>query len=137
MQSVIFSLKTQRGSTCFPVYAELVRKHQEEGLSFKNCHAFVVHEYFPLPQDSVYSTHKILNAKFFDKVDFPVGNINFLRGDIAASEIRSYCDKFEKKIKNLGGIDFQILGVGSGGHLGLNEPGSKFQSVTRKVTLDT
>lgn len=106
-ENCILGLST--GSYAFNVYNELIRMHKDEGLSFRNCHAFMSNEYYPIEKSSIYSTYSIINKKFFSKVDFAEENCHFFDSKVESKNIRSYCDKFEKKIKNLGGIDVQIL----------------------------
>jgi len=67
-----------------------------------------MNEYYPMEKTNIYSTHKIMHNKFFSKVDFDEENLHFLEGTTKVDGIRAYCDKFEKEIKNLGGIDVQI-----------------------------
>ena len=80
-----------------------------------------------------YNTY--LNEKLFDHIDMPKKNINLFNWNIKEKEIKRHCIDFEKKIKELGGLDIQVLGIGKNGHIGFNEPGSKINSKTRKVKI--
>ena len=77
-----------------------------------------------------------MNYHLFDHVDIPKENINIPQGNISSKSIYSFCSGYEKKINELGGLDFQLLGIGRTGHIGFNEPGSNKNSVTRLVSLD-
>src|SRR5690606_40493318 len=124
------------GSTPTRVYAELVRMHKEEGLSFKNVHTFNLDEYYPMQPDALQSYVRFMREHLFDHIDIPKENINIPDGTLPKEKVADYCVAYEKKIEDLGGIDIQILGIGRTGHIGLNEPGSSERSVTRMITLD-
>ena len=70
-----------------------------------------------------------------DHVDFNEKNLYFLDSEIKEEELANYCDLFDKKIIEVGGLDIQVLGIGINGHIGFNEPGSKIESKTRKVKI--
>ena len=124
------------GSTPTKVYDYLVQMHKEEGLSFKNVITFNLDEYYPMKPESIHSYVRFMNEHLFDHIDIPKENVNIPDGDIAESEIRAYCEKYEQKIENSGGLDIQILGIGRTGHIGFNEPGSSIKSKTRLIRLD-
>lgn len=124
------------GATPVKVYAELVRMHQEEGLSFQNVITFNLDEYYPMRPDAAQSYVTFMNKHLFSLVDIPAENINIPDGTLKDEEIHSYCLAYEQKITELGGLDFQLLGIGRTGHIGFNEPGSAPNSGTRLVTLD-
>ena len=124
------------GSTPTRVYAELVRMHQKEGLTFKNVVTFNLDEYFPMQPDSLQSYVRFMNEHLFDHVDIPKQNINVPNGTLPKSDVSNYCREYDEKIEKLGGIDLQILGIGRTGHIGFNEPGSPEKSSTRMITLD-
>src|SRR5690554_7813651 len=124
------------GATPVRVYAELVRLHKEEGLSFQNVITFNLDEYYPMQPDSAQSYVTFMNKHLFDHVDIPRENINIPDGMLDEDKIHEYCLAFEHKISALGGLDFQLLGIGRTGHIGFNEPGSAPNSGTRLVTLD-
>lgn len=124
------------GSTPKNLYAELVRMHREEKLSFKNVITFNLDEYYPMAPDSLASYHRFMNEQLFNHVDIEPKNIHIPDGTISKDDIKAYCEKYESDIQKAGGIDLQILGIGTNGHIGFNEPGSGINSKTRLVALD-
>lgn len=124
------------GSSPISVYNQLIRLHQEEGLSFKNVISFNLDEYFGLKPNDINSYHFFMHENLFDHIDIPAENINIPSGTLEIKKVRDYCKAYEKKIADLGGLDFQLLGIGRTGHVGFNEPGSNVNSQTRLVTLD-
>lgn len=124
------------GSTPVKIYDELIRLHQEEGLSFKNVVTFNLDEYFPMQTDTLQSYHRFMKEHLFDHIDLLPENINIPDGTIAIEDVSAFCQNYEEKIEQYGGIDLQILGIGRTGHIGFNEPGSSINSLTRLITLD-
>ncbi len=124
------------GSSPAKVYQELIRIHNDESLSFSNVIAFNLDEYFPIKKDDSNSYHHFMNENLFDHIDIPKENINIPAGEIKEKEVKKFCDFYESKIIENGGIDIQLLGIGRTGHIGFNEPGSHFNSTTRLITLD-
>lgn len=124
------------GSTPKGVYAELIRMHQQEGLSFKNVISFNLDEYYPMPYDALQSYVRFMYEHLFDHIDIPRENIYIPNGTIEKSQVNSYCEWYESEIQRFGGIDLQLLGIGRTGHIGFNEPGSRIDSKTRLITLD-
>jgi glucosamine-6-phosphate deaminase len=124
------------GSSPKGLYAELVRWHREEGLSFKNVVAFNLDEYYPMEPDSVNSYVRFMKEQLFDHVDILPENYNIPDGTLKKDEIGDYCKLYEEKIERFGGIDLQVLGIGGNGHIGFNESGSLQNSKTRLVALD-
>ena len=124
------------GATPVEVYAELVRLHREEGLSFKNVITFNLDEYYPMAPTSKQSYVTFMYENLFDHIDIKRENIHIPDGTLAKEKIAEYCINYENKIGALGGLDLQILGIGRTGHIGFNEPGSAPNSGTRLVTLD-
>ncbi len=124
------------GTSPLSVYRELIRMHNNEGLSFKNVITFNLDEYFPISNNDLNSYNHFMNINLFNHIDIPKENINIPSGELSFEKVRKSCNDFEKKIKELGGIDLQILGIGRTGHIGFNEPGSHFNSQTRLVKLD-
>ncbi|WP_090626027.1 glucosamine-6-phosphate deaminase [Parapedobacter indicus] len=133
-EQAILGLAT--GATPVKVYAELVRLHREEGLSFKNVITFNLDEYYPMQPDSEQSYVTFMNRNLFDHVDIERENVHIPDGTLSMEEIHDFCLAYEQKITALGGLDLQILGIGRTGHIGFNEPGSAPNSGTRLVTLD-
>jgi glucosamine-6-phosphate deaminase len=124
------------GSTPTAVYDELVRLHREEKLSFRNVVTFNLDEYWPMQPDSIQSYRRFMQEHLFDHVDIDPANTNVPSGTVAREQVTAFCEEYERKIRDLGGIDIQILGVGRTGHIGFNEPGSSRESRTRLITLD-
>ncbi len=124
------------GSSPILIYKEIIRIHKEESLSFKNVIAFNLDEYYPIKANDKNSYYHFMHENLFDHIDIPKGNINIPSGTIKPNNIEKFCKSYEDKIKDCGGIDLQILGIGRTGHIGFNEPGSHFNSKTRLITLD-
>ena len=124
------------GSTPKTLYAELVRLHREEGLSFKNVTTFNLDEYYPMKPDAAQSYHRFMNTCLFAHVDIDPKNIHIPDGTIAKQDINQYAKSYEKAIDDAGGIDIQILGIGLNGHIGFNEPGTSRNSITRIAALE-
>jgi glucosamine-6-phosphate deaminase len=124
------------GSTPIGVYREVVRKHKQEGLSFKHVVSFNLDEYYPMSKDSIHSYHRFMWENLFSHVDIDPANVHVPDGTVPREQVDEYCARYEEQIEEAGGIDFQILGIGKTGHIGFNEPGSGYESRTRLVTLD-
>ena len=124
------------GSSPTKVYQEIIRIHNDESLSFNNVITFNLDEYFPIEKDDNNSYHNFMKENLFDHIDIPKENINIPSGDISEKDITKFCSNYEKKIEKNGGLDIQLLGIGRTGHIGFNEPGSHFNSITRLITLD-
>ncbi|WP_432419457.1 glucosamine-6-phosphate deaminase [Flavobacterium flavigenum] len=124
------------GSSPKSLYAELVRLHKEEGLSFQNVVSFNLDEYYPMEPDSINSYVRFMKELLFNHVDILPENIHIPDGTLSKEAIGDYCTEYESKIEALGGIDLQVLGIGGNGHIGFNESGSLQNSKTRLVALD-
>ncbi|MBC2839252.1 glucosamine-6-phosphate deaminase [Robiginitalea sp. SC105] len=124
------------GSTPTKVYDYLVDFHRKEGLSFKNVITFNLDEYFPMQPDSIHSYVRFMNEHLFDHIDIKKENIHIPDGRLDKEDVRDFCKAYEEKIREAGGLDIQVLGIGRTGHIGFNEPGSSLKSVTRMVRLD-
>jgi glucosamine-6-phosphate deaminase len=122
------------GNTPKPFYAELIRLHREGKLSFANVITFNLDEYLGLPAGHPESYRAFMKRELFDHVDIPAENVHIPDGSV--TDIPAHCAAYEKAIRDAGGIDFQLLGIGRTGHIGFNEPGSPRDSRTRKVELD-
>ncbi|WP_421920749.1 glucosamine-6-phosphate deaminase [Marinifilum sp.] len=132
--SCVLGLAT--GATPLGVYAELVRLHKEEGLSFKNVITFNLDEYYPMANESIQSYNYYMDDVLFNHIDIPRDQINVPDGEVSKEGIFKYCSDYEAKIDSFGGLDMQILGIGRTGHIGFNEPGSQLDSKTRLIMLD-
>jgi len=133
-EPIILGLAT--GSTPIRVYDELVRQHKEEGLSFQNVITFNLDEYYPMLPDAEQSYVHFMNEYLFDHIDIKKENIHIPDGTISMDQMENFCEEYEKKIDDYGGIDIQLLGIGRTGHIGFNEPGSWENALTRLVKLD-
>ena len=114
------------GSSPIKVYEELVRMHQEENLSFTNVVTFNLDEYYPMDKSNIQSYFYFMHEHLFNHVNILPDHINIPNGSIEKEEVYQYCVDYEMKIMALGGLDFQLLGIGRTGHVGFNEPGSHF-----------
>ncbi|MFD2785425.1 glucosamine-6-phosphate deaminase [Hymenobacter rubripertinctus] len=133
-QTAVVGLAT--GSSPTRVYEELVRLHQQEGLSFQNVVSFNLDEYYPMAPDSLQSYVRFMHEYLFDHVDIRPENIHIPDGTVLPEQVADYCRDYEAQIVAAGGIDWQLLGIGRTGHIGFNEPGSGSGSRTRLITLD-
>ena len=124
------------GSTPTQVYDELVRKHKEEGLSFEQVITFNLDEYFPMAPDAHQSYVHFMHEYLFNHIDIQPENIHIPDGTLKKDAVAAFCEEYEAKIAQVGGLDAQILGIGRTGHIGFNEPGSTIDSKTRLITLD-
>ncbi len=121
------------GSTPLGLYKELIRMHREEGLDFSKITTFNLDEYVGLPPEHPQSYHYYMWENLFKHVNINPSNVHIPMG--MADDIDAFCDWYEQKIKQAGGIDLQILGIGANGHIAFNEPGSSLGSRTRIKTL--
>ena len=121
------------GSTPLGVYRELVRMHQEDGLDFSQVTTFNLDEYVGLSKSHPQSYHYFMHEHFFQHVDIPTQNIYIPSG--TTDNYEAFCRWYEQRIVQCGGIDLQILGIGSDGHIAFNEPTSSLGSRTRIKTL--
>lgn len=123
------------GTTPMKVYKELVRMHQKEGLSFSNVYIFNVNEFFPVSLKQ-HSNGKILKEYLINKVDLPEGQFFTPDYSITRENVFEFCQNYEAKIEELGGLDYIIASIGMVGNLAYNEPGSQTGSTTRLMLLD-
>jgi glucosamine-6-phosphate deaminase len=121
------------GSSPLGLYQELVRLHREEWLDFSQVTTFNLDEYVGLPVTHEQSYHYFMHENFFKHVNIPVGNIHIPSG--TTSNYTAFCEWYENRIDESGGIDLQILGIGTDGHIAFNEPTSSLASRTRLKTL--
>ena len=128
-----FILGLATGSSPLPLYKELIRLNKEGEVSFKNVVTFNLDEYYPISKDDKNSYFHFMHENLFAHIDINPSNIHILNGETPNPDHE--CFLFEEKIRLLGGIDFQIIGVGQNGHIAFNEPGSSTDCNTRLVTL--
>ena len=133
-QRCVLGLAT--GSTPVGVYDELARLHRDDGLSFANVVTFNLDEYYPMQPASLQSYRRFMHEHLFDRIDVPAGQVHVPDGTVPAEKVAAYCEDYERQIRDAGGLDLQLLGIGRTGHVGFNEPGSGRDSRTRLITLD-
>ena len=130
-----FVLGISGGASPVPVYEELVRMHKEDGVSFKNLTVFNTYEFYPCLEFSYFNL-KMLKDIFLDKIDIDPDNIFSPDATVEKDLISEICEEYEKNLKDKGGMDYLLLGLGSKGNIGFNMPGSSLHSQTRLVMLD-
>ncbi len=121
------------GSTPLGLYQELIRMHKEEGLDFSHVSTFNLDEYVGLTPNHPQSYHYFMHENLFKDINIEPQNVHVPSG--TTSNYKAFCEWYEKRIAECGGIDIQVLGVGSDGHIAFNEPGSSLGSRTRIKTL--
>ena len=121
------------GSTPLATYRELVRMHREEALDFSRVRTFNLDEYVALPHEHPQSYHAFMRENLFRHLNVPRENIRIPNG--LAAHVPAECAAYEAAIRAAGGIDLQVLGIGTDGHIGFNEPSSSLASRTRIKTL--
>lgn len=121
------------GSSPLAVYDELVRLHQEEDLDFSQVRAFMLDEYVGLPLDHPERYRNVIETEIASRVNFSPGAVCGPDGN--AEDLSEACLAYEQAILDAGGVDLQILGIGTDGHVAFNEPGSSLASRTRVKTL--
>ena len=124
------------GSSPKGLYAELVKMHKEEGLSFKNVITFNLDQYYPMEKNALQSYHYFMRKNLFEQTDIDPQNYHLPDGMVTKDKVKEHCYNYEKQIQDAGGLDLQILGIGINGHIGFNEPGSGIYTKTRLTTLD-
>lgn len=121
------------GSSPLPAYQELIRRHRHEGLSFAACRAYLLDEYVGLPAGHEQSYHRFIRDSFVSSID--IDDAAVISPDGTAEDPEAEALRYDAAIGAAGGVDLQILGIGSNGHLAFNEPGSSLASRTRSVVL--
>lgn len=121
------------GSSPLSVYDELTRRHERDGLSFSNARGFMLDEYVGLPATHSQSYRNVIDTEFVSRVDFGEGAVQGPDG--MADDLVAASSDYDRAISEAGGIDLQILGIGTDGHIAFNEPGSSLSSRTRIKTL--
>jgi glucosamine-6-phosphate deaminase len=121
------------GRTMEKVYDELARQHREEKLDFSLCRTFNLDEYIGLAPADPHSYRHYMNRHLFDRVNIDPRNTHLPNG--TADDLRAECARYEAEIRDCGGIDLQLLGIGRSGHIGFNEPLSALRSRTREKAL--
>ena len=125
------------GQSLTPIYEELVRRHQCEGLSFRNVIVFNVYDYFPQKAGSAITSLRQLRDRLLDHVDILPENIFSPDGSVAQENIQDQCAQYEQLIQHHGGLDIALLGIGRSGNIAANEPGSVITSRSRLILIDS
>lgn len=124
------------GSSLTPIFHELIKRHQAGKLSFKNVVVFNACEYFPLSEENVNRGINQLKERFLNHIDIEAENIFTPDGTIAQNDVQEHCRQYEQHIKELGGLDVILLGIGRMGNIATNEPGSSITSASRLILID-
>ena len=127
-----FVLGLSTGSSPVGVYRELVKRHKNGEVSFRNVKVFSIDEFYPITAADCQSRNYSIHSEFLNHIDIKPDNIQLPDGTIPMEHISDYCAEFDKSIRK---IDLMILGVGEQGQIGFNEPGSYAKSRTRLVQL--
>lgn len=121
------------GSSPLGIYQELITDYQKNHTSYQNIITFNLDEYYGIKRNHPQSYYYFMMDKLFNHLDINPNNINFPNGD--AEDIEAECRRYNEKLEKYP-IDIQILGIGANGHIGFNEPGTAFDSITHLVKLD-
>ncbi|MBN9328615.1 MAG: glucosamine-6-phosphate deaminase [Cellulomonas sp. 73-145] len=121
------------GSSPLAVYDELARRHAEEGLSLAHARGFLLDEYVGLPPGHAEGYRAVIERELVSRVDLDPAAVRGPNG--SADDVPAACAAYERAIVEAGGVDLQLLGIGTDGHVGFNEPGSSLASRTRIKTL--
>ena len=122
------------GDTPLGMYNDLVKLYDNKELDFSEVKTFNLDEYYGLDINNKQSYYYFMMSNLFNYINVPAANINIPNG--SAKNIEEECLGYERKIKEAGGIDVQVLGIGVNGHIGFNEPAVNFEAKTHLVTLD-
>ncbi|MCT4543066.1 MAG: glucosamine-6-phosphate deaminase [Vallitalea sp.] len=122
------------GGTPVGMYKELVKMYNDDEVDFEDVKSFNLDEYYPIDKTNNQSYYYYMNDNLFKHINMKEDNINIPNGH--AEDIEKECYEYDKNIYNSGGIDLQVLGIGTNGHIGFNEPDLTFESGTHKVKLD-
>jgi glucosamine-6-phosphate deaminase len=128
------SLGLPTGQTPLGMYEELIRRHRSEGLDFSGVRTFNLDEFVGVSTDDPRSYHAYMQSRVFDHVNINSQHAHIPDGSPGADPVVE-CERYEDMIRQTGGIDLLIVGIGTNGHIAFNEPGSPFDSRTRVVTL--
>ena len=132
----LFVLGLSGGTSCLPVYEELIKMYEKGELDLAHVVAFNVSEFFPIYDDKRHSNGKFLRDIFISKVNILADNFITPDSSVDRSNVYDYCHKYEQLVEQYGGLDFVLLSVGLVGNIAYNEPGSQPSSLTRLMLLD-
>lgn len=124
------------GSSLTPIFQELIKRYEAGELSFKDVVIFNAYEYFPLNAENVNRSINQLKGCFLNHIDIKAENIYTPDGTLPQDEVQEYCRQYEHLIKELGGMDVILLGIGRMGNIATNEPGSSLTSTSRLILID-
>ncbi|WP_353096807.1 glucosamine-6-phosphate deaminase [Tissierella praeacuta] len=128
---IILGLAT--GSTPIGMYKEMIRAYKEEGLDFSKVKTFNLDEYVGLSPEHLSSYRYFMNNELFNHININKENTHVPNGN--AENVEEYCKKYDEMIKEAGGIDIQVLGIGQNGHIAFNEPDDSLSVGTNIVQL--
>ena len=131
-----FVMGVGSGSSLTPIFQELIRRHEAGRLSFRNVVVFNAYEYFPLNAENVNRSINQLKERFLNHVDIEADNIFTPDGTLAQDDVQEHCRQYEQHIKEQGGLDVILLGIGRMGNIATNEPGSSLTSASRLILID-
>ena len=131
-----FVMGVGSGSSLTPIFQELIRRHEAGRLSFRNVVVFNAYEYFPLNAENVNRSINQLKERFLNHVDIEAENIFTPDGTLAQDDVQEHCRQYEQHIKEQGGLDVILLGIGRMGNIATNEPGSSLTSTSRLILID-
>ena len=131
-----FVMGVGSGSSLTPIFQELIRRYEAGRLSFGNVVVFNAYEYFPLNAENVNRSINQLKERFLNHVDIEAENIFTPDGTLAQDDVQEHCRQYEQHIKEQGGLDVILLGIGRMGNIATNEPGSSITSASRLILID-
>lgn len=121
------------GSTPIGMYQELIKAYREGKVDFSQVKTFNLDEYFGLAPEHPASYHYFMHENLFHQINIPQENIHIPSG--VPADVEAYCREYEEMIKDAGGIDLQLLGIGENAHIGFNEPGTQLGAATQLIAL--
>lgn len=130
-KNLVLGLAT--GGTPIGTYKELIRMNKMGQVDFSQITTFNLDEYYPISKENSQSYYYFMKNILFDHINIPIENTNIPDGSVKDSQLE--CERYEKKIKASDGVDVQLLGIGSNGHIGFNEPSHIFSTHTRKTNM--
>ena len=122
------------GDTPLGMYKELIKLYSKNEVDFNEVRTFNLDEYYGINRENPQSYYNYMSNNLFNSINVNRENINMPDG--MAKDVNASCVHYENKIKELGGIDMQVLGIGGNGHIGFNEPNVNFEAETHLVSLD-
>lgn len=122
------------GSTPIGMYKNLIQMNKERNIDFSEVKTFNLDEYYNLPRTNEESYYHFMYENLFNHININTENVNIPNG--MAEDIEAECSRYDGAIKESGGIDIQVLGIGNNAHIGFNEPTMNFEKGTHLVELD-